>query len=152
MTEEDRWGKVRQIVREECERIEQRILAVLEKHGQVATIQFVEGKWRGITKAHMDAWQSAFGAVDLNAELAKAAAWLVSNPSRMPKNFARFLYKWLEKPQNSASIRSIPTRNEKPRICAYCGAPSVGSTNAREHCREHAQAAMEDRKPMSVVK
>lgn len=33
----------------------------------------------------------------------------------------------------------------KPRICAYCEAPSTGNTNNIEHCSAHAADAMDDR-------
>jgi hypothetical protein len=37
----------------------------------------------------------------------------------------------------------------KKRVCAYCQEPSVGMVNGREHCRAHADEAMEDRAPQA---
>jgi hypothetical protein len=82
MGEEERWEKVRQIVREECERIEARILDVLEKYTKKAKLGFSNGKWTGVTEEQIAAWKEAYGLCDVEAELRKAAAWIVSNPSQ----------------------------------------------------------------------
>ena len=57
MGDEDRWAKVREIVREECERIESRILTVLERHGQKPKLGFLNGQWIGITNEQREAWK-----------------------------------------------------------------------------------------------
>lgn len=149
---EERWKKleeiVRQIVREECQRISQNILTVIEKSGAAkAKVEFINGKWVGITPILLDTWRAAYGAVDVEAELSKAAAWLAANPLKTPKSqCARFLNAWLARSQNQASIRSIPTRSEeKKRHCAYCPAVATGMTSGIWSCREHVRDAMEGR-------
>lgn len=148
MGDEDRWAKVRQIIREECERIEARILCVLEKHGAKPKLGFGNGKWTGVTEEQLEAWKAAYGAVDIEVELKKAAAWIVSNPHLAPRSqFGRFLNTWLARGQNQSSIRSIPTRSEmKPSVCAYCDKPGTGSVNGLRHCSDHTLDAM-DQKP-----
>lgn len=153
MAEEERWERVRAIIREECQRIEKNILAVLEKHAK-PKLGFVNGRWVGVTEEQLEAWKAAYGAVNIEEELKKAAAWIVSNPHLAPKSqFGRFLNTWLSRTQNQSSLRSIPTRNEsKERLCAYCGVPAVANANNYWHCREHTEAAMESRRPMQSVK
>ena len=145
MTEEDRWAKVRQIVREENELLEQRLLAALGK--SKGKVDFVNGRWLGITEQLTQAWSSAYPAVDIHAELNKAAAWILSNPTLAPKSqFSRFLLTWFSRTQDRSAIRSIPTRSEeKKRHCAYCPAVATGMTSGIWSCREHVRDAMEGR-------
>ena len=146
MSDEDRWAKVREIVREECERIEARILEVLAKHGTKPKLECVNGRWVGVTDNQMAAWREAYGAVDIEAELRKASAWIVSNPHLAPKNqYGRFINTWLARTQNQSSIRSIPTRSEPvqhKKLCSYCDKVATGNPNRTWACDEHFQDAM----------
>ena len=151
MSDPDRWEKVRLIVREECERIEARIIAVLEKHGhkQKTKVELVNGKWEGITPHLQSSWALAYPGVDIPTELNKAAAWIMSNPTLAPKSqFARFLLTWFSRTQDRLSIRSIPTRSEIPKVpslCEYCLAPSTGSIGGVRYCPQHMTDAMDGR-------
>jgi hypothetical protein len=149
MGEEDRWEKVRAIVREECERIEKRILEVLEKHGQKPKLGFINGQWTGITQEQLSSWKIAYEC-DVDQELKKAAAWLTSN--KQPKNYARFLNAWLNRCSERSLIRSIPTRSEPivKKTCGYCPKASVGSVGGIEYCNDHSHDAM-DRKPVKAA-
>lgn len=149
---EERWEKLREIVREECERVEARILDVLDKHTRKVKLGFTNGKWTGITEEQIAAWKEAYGLCDVEAELKKASAWIVSNPSQAPKsNYSRFLNAWLSRQQNVLSIRAIPTKSDYAldvkKFCAYCSKPTVGSVNGIWHCQAHSYDAM-DRKPV----
>lgn len=155
-----RWRKleeiVRVIVREECERIHQNILAVLEKHDHApkAKVAFINGTWVGISSVQLETWRAAYGAVDVETELSKAAAWLVANPKQNPKNqFARFLNAWLSRSQNQSSIRSIPTRNEPEsrKLCSYCSKVATAAPNRIWACDDHTHEAM-DQKPVPMFK
>lgn len=155
---EDRWERVRQIVREECERIESRLLAALEaneKTAKTGTVKFHLGKWAGITPAHLAAWQEAYPAVNVDQELRAMAAWLVSNPEQSPRSqYGKFINTWLRTNQNRSAIRSIPTRNNpmpKEKRCAWCGQPSSGMTNGNEHCSIHANKAMFEEPPARIA-
>ena len=156
MGEEERWRKVREIVREECERIESRILEVLSKNGHKQKIEFVNGQFIGISPAQREAWGAAYGSVDIEGELKRAAAWIVSNPHLAPKSqLGRFLNTWFAKTQDRASLRSIPAKEERqPRkACAYCSADATGSVGPILCCRAHTQDAMEGkpRRMLGVV-
>lgn len=59
------------------------------------------GSW-SIPDLLMTQWRGAYPALSLDAELAKAAAWLVSNPKNRKSNYGRFLTNWLSKAQDRA--------------------------------------------------
>ena len=144
---EDRWEKVRQIVREECERIELRILEALKTNGK-AKIKLVNGRWEGITGDVLQNLKEVYGALDVERQLKEMAMWIVMNPSDAPKsNYSAFINRWLTRQQNQASLRSIPTAPRAtatpPSLCEYCTAPSIGAVNGRRHCREHSRDAMD---------
>jgi hypothetical protein len=61
--------------------------------------------WDGITSAHMRVWSEAYPAVNLNAELNSAAAWMVANPKNRKSNYGRFLTNWLKRAQDRAPAR-----------------------------------------------
>jgi hypothetical protein len=152
MSEQEKWERLREIVRQECERIEERILAVLAKNK--IKVDFINGKWMGVTEAQKEAWLAAYPSCDLDTELKKAAAWIVSNPNLAPKSqFGRFLNMWLSKQQNQNSLRSIPTNHSvrsstsPHRFCDYCGKNWVGSTNGYYYCTEHHKNAQDREKP-----
>ena len=143
MNEETRWAKLEEIVR----RVVREELASL---GKKPKIELVNGKWVGITEEQMNAWEAAFGALDLKAELAKAAAWIVSNPMQAPKSqLGRFLNAWFSKGQNQASLRSIPLERKtetKFKHCEYCQKIATGNVGGIWCCDGHTRDAM-DRKP-----
>ncbi len=60
------------------------------------------GEWRHIPDHLMAAWKKAYPAIDVQAELAKAAAWIISNPRNSKKNYSRFLTNWLSREQDRA--------------------------------------------------
>lgn len=152
MGEEERWNKVRQIVREECERIESRIRAVLEeatttKKGKVA---FKDGEFTGLD---VEKLKELYPAVDVESQVREMRAYLLLNPSGAPKTqYGAFVHRWLTKHQNAASLRLIPSRRDPEpgpgkKLCAYCDQVSTGVVNAISHCRAHALDAM-DEKPI----
>lgn len=60
------------------------------------------GKWDGIPDNLSTTWREAYPAVDVKAELAKAAAWIIANPKNKKSNYARFLTNWLTRAQDGA--------------------------------------------------
>lgn len=64
-------------------------------------VAFSAGAW-SVPDALRSTWESAYPAVDIDAELAKASAWLLANPKNRKSNYARFLNSWLTKAQDSA--------------------------------------------------
>lgn len=143
MTEAEKWEKLRQIIREE--------LASCGLKPK-ARLTFAHGRFMGITDDQMTAWREAYPAVQIEEELKKAAAWILSNPSTAPKsNYSRFLNSWFEKHQNRASIRAIPTdkmllASGEPKTCAYCEDRAVGTVGHIRHCAAHVYWAMDGKK------
>src|SRR5690349_14654255 len=106
---EDKWEKVRQIVREECERIEQRIVITLQKQAK-SKVGFKNGQFTGLGEIELAALQAAYPAVEVQKQLKEAAAWICMNPGEAPvSNYGKFLNTWLGRHQNRASIHAIPT-------------------------------------------
>ena len=60
------------------------------------------GEWRHIPDHLMATWKKAYPAIDVQAELAKAAAWIISNPRNRKKNYSRYLTNWLSREQDRA--------------------------------------------------
>ena len=161
----DKWAKleeiVRRVFREELASLGRQVVSEeLEKQlslfGKKPKPGFENGRWTGITEEQMSAWKAAYGAVDVEGELKKAAAWIVSNPQLAPaKLHGRFLNTWLARQQNQSSLRSIPTRQPEQgpgkKLCAYCDQVSTGVVNGLSHCRAHALDAM-DEKPIQRMR
>lgn len=61
-----------------------------------------EGEWVGIPTRLMAKWNQAYPALSLDAELSKAAAWIIANPKNKKSNYARFLTNWLTRAQDKA--------------------------------------------------
>jgi hypothetical protein len=59
------------------------------------------GTW-SVSDLLQSQWGTAFPAVDVQSELAKAAAWLLANPKNQKSNYARFLTNWLTRAQDRA--------------------------------------------------
>ena len=142
MSDEDRWAKLEQIITRVVENaLDSRGLTAKTKLG------FANGKWTGVTEHQLSAWKAAYGSVDIQDELNKMAAWIVSNPMAAPKNnFARFANTWLSRCQDRSAIRSIPTRSEvetKRKHCAYCPNIATGSVGGVWACSSHMSDAME---------
>jgi hypothetical protein len=150
MGEEDRWVKLEEIVRKV---VREEIRAL----GKKTKLGFELGKWTGITEEQMEAWKAAYGLVDIDNELKRAAAWIVSNPHLAPKTqLGRFLNTWFAKGQDKSSIRSIPSAPEQPKpkkACAYCSADSTGTVGGILCCGAHVRDAMEGkpRRMLGVV-
>lgn len=147
MSDEDRWLKLESIIRKVVgEEMDARGFKSKTKLG------FLNGQWTGITADQLSAWKAAYGAVNIEEELKRMSAWIVSNPHLAPKsNFARFANTWLARQQNVSSIRSIPTRSEPAKKqCSYCDKPATSSPNRTPACDEHFRAAM-DHEPVRAA-
>ncbi|MBP8176826.1 MAG: hypothetical protein KAX77_03585 [Xanthomonadales bacterium] len=60
------------------------------------------GEW-GVTQVLLDGWTAAYPGIDVKAELRKAKAWLLSNPTnaKTARGMGRFCNGWLERAQNA---------------------------------------------------
>lgn len=69
-----------------------------------------DGNWTGISTAQRSTWSTAYPALSLDAELAKAAAWILANPKNKKSNYARFLTNWLSRAQDRARPTTAPAQ------------------------------------------
>jgi molecular chaperone DnaK (HSP70) len=67
------------------------------------------GSWNKITDEDRARWRTAFPAVDIEVELAKASSWLVANPANAKSRYRRFLTSWLSRAQDRAP-RTTPAK------------------------------------------
>ena len=144
----DKWDKLEQIVR----KVMREELAALGLKSK-SKVGFSNGKWTGVNEEHMAAWAEAYPGVNIEAELRRASAWIVSNPTSAPKsNFARYLNSWLAREQNKAAFRSIPldkrqwAGDQEVPACSYCEQKATGTVNGIRHCRTHMHDAMDGKK------
>lgn len=75
------------------------------------------GEWT-IPNPLREQWRAAYPAVSVEAELAKASAWLTANPKNRKSNYARFLNSWLSRAQDKAP----PVTRAKSRDDVFAGA------------------------------
>lgn len=61
-----------------------------------------DGKWSNVPASLMANWKKAYPALSLDAELSKAAAWIIANPKNKKSNYARYLTNWLSRAQDVA--------------------------------------------------
>jgi len=57
------------------------------------------GCFEGITEMMFDKWATSYPAVDINIQLNRADEWLKANPTKMKKNYYRFIVNWLSRAQ-----------------------------------------------------
>lgn len=93
-------------------------------------VRMIDGRWL-VDDAIVDRWVIAYqnGRTNqatedwIEAELAKAALWLVANPRKRKKNLLRFLTRWLTRasspPQRSAYPPSSPQSRYPRRLQAH---------------------------------
>jgi predicted phage replisome organizer len=72
----------------------------------LVTFSFETGLFKGISDQQVDRWADAYPALEVETELAKAAAWLQANPEKRKKNYQRFLVNWLGRSQERGGDRA----------------------------------------------
>lgn len=76
-----------------------------------------DGKWAGIPERLSTSWHEAYPAVNVPAELAKAAAWVIANPKNRKSNYARFLTNWLTRAQDTAKPVRVANGSSSGDYC-----------------------------------
>lgn len=96
-----------------------------------------ENRILGITDAMRDRWRRAFPGVDLDAEIAKAEAWLAGPPRRDKSDLARFLGNRFGKAQRDLQASGRAPPGAEAKVCAKCGKPAtLRLSDGRWFCRE----------------
>lgn len=66
-------------------------------------------------------WQTAYPGVNIRAEICRAHAWEIANPSRRKIDKTRFLGAWLARCQDKPQGNYIDRKNEPEIKCEFCG-------------------------------
>lgn len=81
------------------------------------------GVWQGITPERRTLWATAYPAVNLDAELASAAAWAMENPKNRKSNWGRFIANWLKRSQDRAPATGNGKQPPHAVTCEFRGDP-----------------------------
>jgi len=94
----------------------------------------MNGSLEAILNSEREVFAKAYPAIDLDAETAKAKAWLVSNPKNRKSNLKRYLNGWFNREQDrwrspGGSNSTTEARPQKPVKltlidCQNCGTPT----------------------------
>ncbi|EQD73873.1 hypothetical protein B1A_04736 [mine drainage metagenome] len=68
-------------------------------------------------------WRQAYPAINIEAELNRAAVWLIANPKNKKSNYARFIGSWFSKAQDRAPAIGKTARTENFENRVYVGGP-----------------------------
>lgn len=71
---------------------------------------FDKKEWVNITDEWIAFWRKTYPAVDVEAELQRMAAWLVTDPTRKKKNYAKAINFWLGKEQDRGGRKNGRTQ------------------------------------------
>ena len=66
------------------------------------TWNFAIGQWENLEETQATIWISAFPAINIEQEMARAGAWLSSNPKNRKTDYLRYLNNWLSRAQDRA--------------------------------------------------
>jgi hypothetical protein len=79
--------------------------------------------WENISDIQKGVWTTAYPAINIDIELAKAAAWINANPDNKKSNYARFLNGWFQRAQDKAPrVQNEKSQNDPRR--SNSGLPS----------------------------
>lgn len=81
------------------------------KPAHPVTFDPATGSFFGLNGDHFGRWSRAYPAVDVEAEVLRAAAWVEANPANRKSNYLRFITNWLSRAQDKA-----------PRVATAVGA------------------------------
>lgn len=97
---------------------------------------FSAGRFVDLPDSLVDGWADAYPAVNIQQEIAKAAAWLMSNPKNKKSDYPRFLNNWLSRAQDSA--RPVATQQRQGKFDPVAHVNRNRTSNQRS---EHADAS-----------
>lgn len=73
------------------------------------------GLFVGPVGDHFDRWKKAFPATNVEAEVLRAAAWVMANPAKRKAEYLRFLTSWLSRAQDRAGPVAHGEQRHAPR-------------------------------------
>lgn len=87
-----------------------------KKENNAPAISFDGISFQNISPEQISLWCEAYPAVDVKAEILKAAAWLDANPLNRKSDYKRFLNNWLSRSQDRAPAHSAGRSIHRPRM------------------------------------
>lgn len=91
-----------------------RPIAARSSRPNAAVLWGADSGWSGITEQDRAAWASAYPAVDVEQELARATVWLRANPAKACKrNYRRFLANWFSRTQDRGGTACVAPRGSQ---------------------------------------
>jgi hypothetical protein len=78
------------------------------------SFDFDGGLFVGLSSDQIGRWQEAFPAIDVVAQVKRAAVWLAANPKNRKSDYVRFLANWLNRAQDRAPTAGSSTYGANP--------------------------------------
>jgi hypothetical protein len=79
-----------------------------------------------ITKNHLKKWREAFPAINVDQEIKKAEAWVMTHPKNKKSNWEKFLNNWFTFAQDKAPAKREEMRIPKIHVNPYDFCPACG--------------------------
>lgn len=97
---------------------------------EVSKISFDGQQFNSLTTEQIAIWAGAYPAIDVPAQIKKAAAWLDANPANKKSNYKRFLNGWLSRAQDKAPAQGNPAA---PRYASTRRTPAPDNFQASDY-------------------
>lgn len=104
----------------------------------------VHSYFMSIDDTLISTWKEAYPNVDIQAQSAKAKAWLISNPSKAKKDFSKFMNNWLSRSMEmpgQVKAHSPTTPKVNNYVCYQCEKMIQSEKDMHQikctHCNEH---------------
>jgi len=75
-----------------------------------------EQLFNNISTAQKEIWKKAYPAVDIEGNILRAAQWLANNPTKLKKNYGRFLTMWFSRTQERGGDNGRPKQTQRTPI------------------------------------
>jgi len=73
-----------------------------KKESNKEKVEFANSLFQNIPETLMSKWKESCPGIDIKREIAKAEAWVISNPKLKKSNWSRFLTNWMVRAQDHA--------------------------------------------------
>lgn len=81
-------------------------------------IAFDGSRFSGL-ESYLETWTETYPAINVQAEILKAASWLMTNPKNSKSQYARFLNNWLARAQDKAPTARGSPNTKQSKLDGY---------------------------------
>ena len=122
------------------------------KQAQPVTFDPATGAFFGLNGDHFGRWARAYPAVDVEAEVLRAAAWVEANPANRKSNYLRFITNWLSRAQDRAPrvANAVGAATYAPRPQHQTNRRTVADDRADWLARATGQRPADDPDPFTI--